>query len=53
MRYLKPDQAKSNCPVALNQSIFKVQLDYKTNASRLSYELGANGEECQWKLGYY
>ena len=35
-------QAQSECPVALDQSIFKVQLD---TASGLSYELGVNGEK--------
>ena len=46
MRYLKPDQAQrqSKCPVALDWSIFKCSL-IKTTASRLSYELGINGEK--------
>ena len=37
-------QAQSECPVVLNQSIFKVSW-IKTTASALSYELGVNGEK--------
>ena len=40
----KPDsQAQSECPVVLDQSIFKVSW-IKTTASALSYELGVNGK---------
>ena len=41
---LKPDKAQSKCPTALDQFIFKVQLD-KTTASLLPCELGGNGEK--------
>ena len=41
----KPDsQAQGECPVVLDQSIFKVSW-IKTTASALSYELGVNGEK--------
>ena len=39
----KPDsQGQSECPVVLDQSVFKVSW-IKTTASALSYELGVNG----------
>ena len=44
MRYLKPEQTQSKCPVAFNQSILKSSC-IKTTDSGLSYKLGVNGEK--------
>ena len=51
MPCLKPDQAQSNCPVVLYQliSLFSKSSWIKTTASRLSYELGENGEKKSMK----
>ena len=51
MHYLKNTKPEVNVQFALDQSISKVQLDYKTAASRLSYEVGVNGEKKSIEAG--
>ena len=48
---LKPDQAQSNYPVALDYK-FKKSSRINVTASCLSYELGLHEGKSHWKLGY-